>query len=65
MSAGELSDQLKSGYSIIVKTKPHHSPEFPDGNFDWINSVRLSLHVFNTSADVQTMLEALRTILSQ
>jgi cysteine desulfurase/selenocysteine lyase len=65
MSAGELSDQLKSGYSIIVKTKPHHSPEFPDGNCDWINSVRLSMHVFNTSADVQTILGALRSILSQ
>lgn len=65
MSAGDLSDQLKSGYGIVVKTKPHHSPEFPDGNADWINSVRLSLHVFNTSEDVETLLGGLRSILSQ
>ena len=53
MSAGELADTLKRSHGIVVKTKPHHSPEFPDGNADWVNSIRLSMHVFNTAADVQ------------
>ena len=64
LAAAELAAKLKQDHAIIVKTKPHHNPEFPDGDANWINSVRLSWHVFNSQADVRTMAEALRTIIS-
>jgi len=64
MDAAELAAKLKQDHAIIVKTKPHHNPEFPDGDANWINSMRLSWHVFNSQADVRTMATALRAIIS-
>lgn len=60
----DLATFLEVEHKIVVKTRPHHSPEFPEGNPDWANAVRLSLHVFNTEGDVHRFLRALRTALS-